>query len=83
VDLDAELDDLLSWQKAPNHLCSIQFVYQKLSPEHAEKLKSLVDAGVVPASRIVAILNKHGFDIRCQTVFRHRNRSKGSGCRCP
>lgn len=84
-DLDADLDDLLSEAtRPPAKECSVKFLLEQLTEDQRSKLETLIDSGTIPASRVAFVLQKNGFQIRYQTITRHRRRKKGmSGCTCP
>ncbi len=83
MDLDDELDVLLALNLTPLKICSVSFVLDQLPENQSVKVRALIDAEVIPGSRIAAILNKHGFDIKDKSITRHRRRFRGSGCKCP
>lgn len=83
MDLDDELDALLSSRFTPLTVCSVRFVLEQLSEAQSAKVKDLIDAEIVPAPKIAAVLAKYGFDIKDKSITRHRRRFRGSGCTCP
>jgi hypothetical protein len=83
VNFDDELDDLLASNKPPNRVCAVAFVYEKLPEDQLAKVRNIIDAGVVPASKISFVLDRHGFPVTDKSIARHRRRLIGGGCKCP
>ena len=81
--LDNDLDDLLTINLAPPKMCVVRHVLNQLDEKQAEKVASLIDACVVPASSIAMVLTKNGYDITDKSITRLRRRLKGGGCVCP
>ena len=85
ADLIADLDALSDGLKTPPpKTCSIKFVYSELDEIERTKLQAVVDANIVPATKIADVLRKNGFSVHYAAVTRHRRRKTGhAGCTCP
>lgn len=83
MDLDDELNVLLNSNFTPMTVCNVRYVLDQLPEDQADKVRSLIDAEIVPAPKIAAVLSKYGFDIKDKSITRHRRRIRGSGCSCP
>lgn len=83
MDLDNDLDVLLASKFTPQQMCNVHYILDQLPKEQSVKVKALIDAEVVPAPKIAAVLSKHGFDIKDKSITRHRRRLRGGGCVCP
>jgi hypothetical protein len=79
-----ELDSLEAEEfRAPKNRCTVAFILEQLEPDERERLTAVIDAGVVPASRIAQLLRNNGFSVQYTSVGRHRRRLDGaSGCAC-
>lgn len=83
MDLNDELDVLLASNFTPQKICNVTFVLDQLPENLSVKVRALIDAEVVAAPKIAAVLSKYGFDIKDKSITRHRRRLRGSGCKCP
>lgn len=63
--------------------CKISVILSKLEGEDKQALIDLVDHSSISTVAIAKLLNEHGYDIKYQTVSKHRKRANGAGCRCP
>lgn len=80
-DLEA-LDDGL--KTPPAKTCSVGFILGQLTDEERTKLEAVLDANIIPATRIAEILRKNGYSVHYASVTRHRRRNSGrTGCTCP
>lgn len=85
ADLIADLDALSSGLRTPPpKTCAVGFVLSQLSEAERNKLQAVVDANIVPATRIADVLRKNGYSVHYASVTRHRRRKSGhAGCTCP
>lgn len=63
--------------------CKIAVILSELEGEDKLALIDLVDHSKISTVAIAKLLNEHGFEIKYQTIAKHRKRANGAGCRCP
>lgn len=81
--LQDDLKQLREKHTFPRKACRVGFVLDRLSIEDADQLRELLDEGLVPATLISEVLQRHGYDVPYQSVSRHRRGKAGRGCSCP
>lgn len=82
-DLDDELELMMKADSLPPRRCGVAHVLSQMTDEQESRLRLVLDAGVVPSSKIAGMLRRNGFNINEKSVSRHRRRSSGAGCTCP
>lgn len=84
-DLISDLDELTEGLTvAPAKKCSVGFVLDQVTADERTKLEAVLDANIVPATRIAEILRRNGYAVHYSSVTRHRRRNLGqAGCTCP
>jgi hypothetical protein len=62
--------------------CKVSVILSELVGEDKQALIDLVDHSTISTVAIAKLLNEHGYEIKYQTVSKHRKRANGAGCRC-
>lgn len=78
-----EINALVQEAQKPPKECSTRWVINQFQGDERTAVIALIDNKAVPAERVVALLAKHGQELRASLVNKHRRRLNNTGCGCP
>lgn len=63
--------------------CGVTVVLDSMNEEHSTKFRYLIDDTDRSAVQISEVLHLLGYKLSFSQIRHHRNRKRGSGCKCP
>jgi len=76
------VDEVKAEEKGPGGTCSVALLVSG-EVEMGYELVAVFDDPTWSSAAITRALNKRGYEIKADSIGRHRRRADGTGCKCP